>query len=110
MKRVRAPRIDFSVLRRGLKLPGEFPAPAAARTEEAAGHGLPAGADRRDVPFVTVDPATSRDLDQAMHLSRRDGGGFRVHYAIADVASFVLPGGALEAETWARGQTIDPPG
>lgn len=105
MKRVRAPRIDFSVLRRELKLPGEFPAEAAAEAEAAA-RSTPSGADRRDVPFVTVDPATSRDLDQAMHLSRRDGGGFRVHYAIADVASFVRPGGPLEAETWARGQTI----
>jgi exoribonuclease R len=57
------------------------------------------------VPFVTIDPAGSRDLDQAMHLSRRDG-GYRVRYAIADVASFVRPGGALEAETWVRGQTI----
>jgi exoribonuclease R len=105
MKRVWAPRIDFSVLRRELKLPGEFPAEAAAEAEAAA-RQMPPAADRRDVPFVTVDPATSRDLDQAMHLSRRAGGGFRVCYAIADVASFVRPGGALEAETWARGQTI----
>ena len=40
-----------------------------------------------------------------MCLTRRPG-GYRVHYAIADVAAFVRPGGALEAETWLRGQTI----
>jgi exoribonuclease R len=104
IKRVVAPRIDFSVLRRELKLPGEFPAEALAEAEAAA-RKTPT-VDPMDVPFVTIDPATSLDLDQAMHLSRRDGGGFRVRYAIADVASFVRPGGALEAETWVRGQTI----
>ena len=106
IKRVWAPQIDFSVLRRELRLPGEFPAEALEEAERsAAAPSLPV-ADRRDVPFVTVDPASSRDLDQAMHLSRRPGGGFRVRYAIADVASFVRAGGALEAETWVRGQTI----
>jgi exoribonuclease R len=106
IKRVVAPRIDFSVLRRELKLPGEFPAEAMAEADSAA-HGVPMPAvDRTDVPFVTIDPATSLDLDQAMHLERRSGGGFRVRYAIADVASFVRPGGPLEAETWVRGQTI----
>ena len=43
-------------------------------------------------PFVTIDPPGSRDLDQALHLERRPGGGFRVRYAIADVAAFVDAG------------------
>jgi exoribonuclease R len=105
IKRVWAPQIDFSVLRRELRLPGEFPAEALAEAQAAAAAALP-DVDRTDVPFVTVDPASSRDLDQAMHLSRRDGGGYRVRYAIADVASYVAAGGALAAETWVRGQTI----
>ncbi|MFI5491880.1 RNB domain-containing ribonuclease [Actinoplanes sp. NPDC051859] len=105
IKRVFAPRIDFSVLRAELKLPGDFPAEALAEAERAAAI-VPPAVDRTDVPLVTVDPASSRDLDQAMHLGRRSGGGFRVRYAIADVASFVRPGGPLETETWVRGQTI----
>ncbi|AGL15345.1 ribonuclease II [Actinoplanes sp. N902-109] len=104
MLRVSAPRIDFSVLRAELRLPGEFSVEAMREAEAAAGAALPA-LDRTDIPLVTVDPASSRDLDQAMHLSRTDA-GFRVRYAIADVASYVRPGGALEAETWERGQTI----
>jgi exoribonuclease R len=100
-----APRIDFSVLRRELKLPGEFPQSALAEAEAAAKETPLPGTDLTDVPFVTIDPASSRDLDQALHLSRR-GGGYRVRYAIADVAAYVRPGGPLEAETWARGQTI----
>ena len=105
IKRVWAPRIDFSVLRRELKLPGEFPPPALAEAEAAAVKTPLPEADLTDVPFVTIDPASSRDLDQALHLSRRDG-GYRVRYAIADVAAYVRPGGPLEAETWVRGQTI----
>ena len=106
IKRVWAPRIDFSVLRRELDLPTEFTPDALREAAVAATAPPPPGVDRRDIPFVTVDPASSQDLDQAMHLSRRPGGGYRVRYAIADVASYVRPGGALEAETWKRGQTI----
>ncbi|MFC8848176.1 MULTISPECIES: RNB domain-containing ribonuclease [unclassified Micromonospora] len=106
IRRVLAPRIDFGALRRELELPDGFP-PAAQREAEAVAAAPPRPAvDRTDVPFVTVDPATSRDLDQAMHLARRPGGGFRVRYAIADVAAHVRPGGALEEETWRRGQTV----
>ena len=104
-RRVLAPRIDFTALRRELDLPAEFPADAQREADEAAKAGPPAGTDRTDIPFVTIDPATSRDLDQAVFLARRDG-GYRVQYAIADVAAFARPGGALEAETWKRGQTV----
>ncbi|MFC4150604.1 RNB domain-containing ribonuclease [Micromonospora mangrovi] len=106
IRRVLAPRIDFGALRRELGLPEGFPAAAQREADEAAAAPLPAAADRTDVPLVTLDPASSRDLDQAMHLSRRPGGGFRVRYAIADVAAHVRPGGALEEETWRRGQTV----
>ncbi|SCF46303.1 RNB domain-containing ribonuclease [Micromonospora mirobrigensis] len=105
IRRVLAPRIDFGALRRELKLPEQFPPAAQREADEAAAAPLPPAADRTDVELVTLDPASSRDLDQAMHLSRR-GDGYRVRYAIADVASHVRPGGALEEETWRRGQTV----
>jgi exoribonuclease R len=105
-RRLRAPRIDFGALRRELKLPGRFPLAAQREAERAAARAALPGSDRTDIPFVTIDPATSLDLDQAVCLRPRRSGGYRVHYAIADVASFVAAGGALEAETWRRGQTI----
>ncbi|GIF46524.1 RNB domain-containing protein [Asanoa ferruginea] len=104
-RRVRAPHFDFAALRRELDLPDRFPPEAQREAEDAAAAPLPDRPDRTDIPFVTIDPVGSRDLDQAMCLTRRPG-GYRVHYAIADVAAFVRPGGALEAETWRRGQTI----
>jgi exoribonuclease R len=106
IKRVWAPRIDFSVIRRELNLPAEFPPDALSEADAAATSIAPGGADRTDIPFVTIDPAESQDLDQAVHLSRTAAGGYRVRYAIADVASYVRPGGPLETETWVRGQTI----
>ncbi|WP_432829683.1 RNB domain-containing ribonuclease [Dactylosporangium sp. CA-092794] len=104
-RRVLAPRIDFSALRRELELPERFSGDAAREAEEAAGRGFGDRVDRTELEFVTIDPPTSKDLDQAVLLRRRDG-GYRVYYAIADVAAFVAPGGALERETWARGQTV----
>ena len=63
--------------------------------------------DARDIPFVTIDPAGSMDLDQAVCIEGGlSGSGFRVYYAIADVAAFVEPGSALEEESLERGQTI----
>ncbi len=61
--------------------------------------------DRTDLELVTIDPASARDLDQALHLER-DGDGYTVHYAIADVAAFVAPGDAIDREAQRRGETL----
>ncbi len=61
--------------------------------------------DLTDIPLITVDPPASRDLDQAFHLEQVRG-GYRVTYAIADVAAFVNPGGAIDVEAHSRGQTF----
>lgn len=61
--------------------------------------------DRTDIEFVTVDPASAQDLDQALHVERADD-GFVVHYAIADVAAFVSPGDPVDVEAHLRGETL----
>lgn len=85
------------------KIPEEFPRDV---TDEASAiePDLP-DHDLTDIPFVTIDPPGSRDLDQALHLERR-GEGYRVRYAIADVAAFVSPGGSLDMEARRRGLTL----
>ena len=92
-------------LRVSMEVPAEFPADVVAEAEAAASAVPPPAADRRDLDFVTIDPAGSLDLDQALHLSRREG-GYLVHYAIADVPGFVRPEGAVDREARDRGQTI----
>ncbi|MER5950732.1 RNB domain-containing ribonuclease [Streptomyces sp. NPDC001904] len=96
----------LSDLRTRLDVPEEFPADVLAEAEAAAAAPRLPERDETDIPFFTVDPPSSTDLDQAMHLSRRPGGGYRVRYAIADVAAFVVPGGALDAEAHRRVTTL----
>ena len=57
---------------------------------------------------MTIDPPGARDLDQALHVARA-GDGHRVSYAIADVAAFVVPGGAIDRDAHARGVTVYAP-
>lgn len=96
-------------LRDRLDLPSRFPAEVEAEAAEAARLAPSSRADMTAIDFVTIDPAESTDLDQAMQIER-DGDGYLVRYAIADVAHFVRPGTALEAETHRRGQTLYAPG
>jgi VacB/RNase II family 3'-5' exoribonuclease len=102
-------RRGFDGIRAEFDLPADFPADVHAEAERAVrelrekGSG---GADCTDLPLVTLDPPGSMDLDQAMHLERRPGGGYRVWYAIADVASFVRPGSALDREARLRVETF----
>lgn len=97
----------LAALRTELGIPESYDPAALAEAEEAAQRPVVDDlerADLRDVPFVTLDPPGSTDLDQAFHLAR-DGDGYRLRYAIADVASYVTPGGALDVETHRRGLT-----
>jgi exoribonuclease R len=91
----------LAAIREELDVPGEFPADALREAEEAARAPLPEWRDRRDLELFTIDPPGSMDLDQAMALSRL-GDGYRIDYAIADVAAFVRPGGALDEEAHRR--------
>src|SRR5690606_3513568 len=95
----------IAAIQQELKLPLAFPPEVEAEAQRAAAQPRLPALDRTDVPLVTIDPPGSMDLDQAMHLERR-GGGYRVYYAIADVAAFVTPGGAVDAEAHRRGETL----
>ncbi|GAA4285967.1 RNB domain-containing ribonuclease [Georgenia daeguensis] len=91
-------------LRAELEIEPDFSPEATAEAQAAVDAPLPER-DATDVPFVTIDPPGSRDLDQAVHLGR-DGDGFLVRYAIASLATFVTPGGALDREVHQRGVTV----
>ena len=118
----------LDALRAHYEVPTAFPAEALAEAEAAAGAWAQDGParlladdarDARDLELVTIDPPGSMDLDQAVLLERlpaqaaqADQAGaaaYRVHYAIASLATFVTPGGALDAELRRRGETIYAP-
>ncbi len=101
----------FAQIRADLEITEGFPASVLdeARRAAVAGPGSDVEyVDLTEVPFVTVDPPGSTDLDQALHLDRR-GSGYQVDYAIADVPAFVLPGSDLDREARRRGQTLYAP-
>ena len=93
-------------IREQFQVPAAFPpevvAAADATVTKAPG---PEHVDRTDVAFVTLDPASATDLDQAFAIAR-DGEDVVLRYAIADVGWFVQPGDALDREAWRRGVTI----
>ncbi|RDV46502.1 ribonuclease II [Leifsonia sp. ku-ls] len=99
---------SLAALRRELRLPEGFPPEVEAEAAAAAGRRPLPDTDLTAVPFLTIDPAGSTDLDQALHLERTSH-GYRVRYAIADVPAFVAPSGAVDAEARRRGQTLYAP-
>jgi len=62
--------------------------------------------DLRQLPFVTIDGETARDFDDAVCLAARPDGGACLWVAIADVAHYVRPGSALDAEAASRGTSV----
>ncbi|GAB4078197.1 RNB domain-containing ribonuclease [Nostocoides australiense] len=99
----------FDAIRAEFTVPEAFPPEVLAEADQIA--GAPMEWPERDetaVPFLTIDPPGSMDLDQAVHIERAEG-GFRVRYAIAYLPAFVAPGGAIDGEAHRRGQTIYAP-
>jgi ribonuclease R len=62
--------------------------------------------DLRDVLTVTIDPATARDFDDAISLSRDERGFWSLGVHIADVSHFVPPGSALDRSARLRGTSV----
>jgi exoribonuclease R len=108
MKTLRDPQQLLSdgltVIRAQFQVPASFPPQVLAAAQAAAARTPSEHADRTDLNFVTLDPATSTDLDQAFAIDT-EGGDIILHYAIADVAWFVADGDAIDTEAWQRGVT-----
>ena len=95
-------------IRASLEVPDAFPAEVLAAAEQAAAEPRLPDRDRTDIELITIDPHGSRDLDQAVHITR-DEAGFLISYAIADVAAFVRAGDPVDLEAHRRGMTLYAP-
>ncbi|MBA3280733.1 MAG: RNB domain-containing ribonuclease [Acidimicrobiia bacterium] len=104
-----APELDFASIRSELEVPGPFPAEVLAAAARAGGSPRLPDHDATDLPLVTIDPPGSRDLDQAVAIEDRPGGGWRVRYAIADVAAWVAAGDPVDRSARNRTQTYYAP-
>jgi exoribonuclease R len=94
----------LSAIRQQFSVPAGFP-DEVEQAAQAAAQRVPSDhVDRTNWPFVTLDPASATDLDQAFAIEAA-GADWLLHYAIADVAWFVDDGDAVDTAAWARGVT-----
>jgi ribonuclease R len=91
------------------RLPRAFPPEVEEEASERAGWGLEEEIDRRvdlrERELLTIDPADARDHDDAICVDAREGGGFRLWVAIADVSHYVTPGSHCDREALLRGNS-----
>ncbi|MEM7565921.1 MAG: ribonuclease R [Pseudomonadota bacterium] len=93
-----------------------FPADVLAEAEAATPVPLGTREDWRALPLLTIDPASAKDHDDAVHAAPDEDpaneGGWIVTVAIADVAAYVTPksasgsSGAMDREAWTRGNSV----
>ncbi|MEE2862129.1 MAG: ribonuclease R [Pseudomonadota bacterium] len=86
-------------------IPDEFPHKALDEAEAAKPATMKGRDDLRTLPLVTIDPSDARDHDDAVAAVTEEDGGATIWVAIADVAHYVRPGGALDREAWTRGNS-----
>ena len=103
------PGMEIEIALRKHELPFEF---SSASREQA--RRLPDTVRKSDwkgredltaLPLVTIDGETARDFDDAVFCERQ-GRGFRLVVAIADVSHYVKVGSALDGEAYDRGNSV----
>jgi VacB/RNase II family 3'-5' exoribonuclease len=92
-------------IRTQFEVPSDFPADALAEADTVSQRVPSERVDWTDRAFVTLDPLSSTDLDQAFAIEQGDA-DLLLHYAIADVSFFVASGDPIDREAWTRGTTI----
>ena len=91
-------------------IPDTFSEAALAEAEAAQPALLGDRTDLRNLPLITIDGADARDFDDAVWAEAdpapNNPGGWHVVVAIADVAWYVRPGSALDADARERGNSV----
>lgn len=94
---------------RAYDLPAKFPVAALEESSSATRLDLGSRTDLRHINFITIDPENARDRDDAVFaepdIDLENAGGYTIRVAIADVAHFVRPGGALCKHARERGNS-----
>jgi ribonuclease R len=103
------PGMEIEIALRKHELPFEFSKEALAQAKK-----LPEAVRKSDwkgredltqMPLVTIDGETAKDFDDAVYCERQ-GKGFRLVVAIADVSHYVTDGSALDAAARERGNSV----
>ena len=94
----------LAAIRDQFKVTAAFPPAVEQAAQLAAARAPDQHTDRTAMPFITLDPASATDLDQAFTIEA-SGNDLLLHYAIADVAWWVRDGDPLDGEAWVRATT-----
>lgn len=62
--------------------------------------------DLRSLPIFTIDSASTKDIDDAISLTRTPEGGFELGVHIADVSHYVRPGTETDNEAFRRATSV----
>ena len=62
--------------------------------------------DLRALPIFTIDSAETKDIDDAISLTKTSDGGFELGVHIADVSNYVTPGTELDNEAFNRATSV----
>ena len=104
-----APGMEVEIAVRNYGLPHQWPEAVLAESAEFSAEvpeDMKEGRrDFRHLPLVTIDGADAKDFDDAVY-AEESSEGFRLTVAIADVATYVRPGSALDLEAQARGNSV----
>ena len=104
-----APGMEIEIALRKHDLPHQFPPEveklSAKLPDSVQKKDLKKREDLRDLPLVTIDGETARDFDDAVYCER-DGKGYKLYVAIADVSHYVCPLDALDREAFNRGNSV----
>jgi ribonuclease R len=103
------PGMEIEIALRKFDLPHEFSRKALAQArslpDSVQTEDLQNRRDLRGLEFVTIDGETAKDFDDAVY-ARREGKGWRLWAAIADVSHYVRPGDALDRDARSRGTSV----
>ncbi|MCY4209077.1 MAG: VacB/RNase II family 3'-5' exoribonuclease [Roseovarius sp.] len=90
-------------------IPDAFPEDAIAELDNLDSFAECEREDLSMLPFAAIDPPDARDHDDAVHAHEdkdpENAGGHVIWVAIADVAHYVTPGSAMDAEARKRGNS-----
>jgi len=104
-----APGMEIEIATRKYELPYVWPDDVSNKVKnlpsEVLEDQIQGRLDLRDLPLVTIDGEDARDFDDAVH-SRKTDSGWQLIVAIADVASYVKKGQALDIEAVKRGNSV----
>jgi ribonuclease R len=101
------PGMEIEIALRKFDLPHEFSRKALAQARSLPDEvtEFENRKDLRELHFVTIDGETAKDFDDAVY-ARREGKGWRLWVAIADVSHYVRPGDALDGDARERGTSV----